>query len=177
MVLLWKIISLTVFVARSENTGWVYGWAGRGIFGPLFTFSRRGCIRESCYICGLCAWNIICSVVQKMPQVRRGIFEQLDSSLLIQACFTIMATLKGRVPSPIVCLHLSFTPFYGLSFVWAKVHLRELQTWKSRQGKTSILVNGMLSVTLHVHMCNALHHCIHGKREWANSIVALMQMP
>ena len=30
-----------------------------------------------------------------------GIFEQLDSSVLNQAHVTIMATLKGQVPSPI----------------------------------------------------------------------------
>ena len=84
---------------RLYNQHW-NGWTERGIFGPLFTFSRRGCIRESGYICGQCAWNIH-SCSKNAPGKGEAIFEQLDSSVLFQACFTIMATLKGWVPSPI----------------------------------------------------------------------------
>ena len=43
----------------------------------------------------------IVQLLKKMPLLTWGIFEQLDSSVLFQARFTIMATLKGRVPSPI----------------------------------------------------------------------------
>ena len=64
---------------------------GEGIL-AVFTL-----VRVSGYICGQRAWNIHRSVAQKMSQVRRNFYEQLDSYLDYSKQAAIMATLKRTV--------------------------------------------------------------------------------
>ena len=77
--------------------GWFFRWT------PRLTFSRRGCIRVSCHIsfAAHVLGIFIVQLLKKCPVWGWAFFEQLDSSALFQARFTIMATLKDWVPSPI----------------------------------------------------------------------------